>query len=510
MKLCASIIFEELKRLHTVEMSGPASIELCLGRPEFYMDEETSFLPNHLYIASVEHLPQRPIIGKGAVLVCIGSSPVLGNYKGKICLITIKQRLDFFRVFQEVQDIYNRYEEWERTLYLNLFDGAGIKTLVEDAGSLFKHVVFVLDRSFKLVASSNMVPQVLERFEGSAEMLTRASISEFLQDANPILDERKPTVIELMGQKVLTTNLFNDEGDYEGCLCLYSTEAPFTEGDKLLCELFADVLQRAVKNNPASINSESTPLKGLMQALLEEMPLSPSQRLMLDASNNKSSYVCVHLRSTNTASQLPHSYICNAFCEVFENAPVFAHDGAIVGFVDVAPLRNRKTGDYIAKLSETLGGFLEQMRMCAGVSNEFSSLFDIRIHYFQAESATQIGQLISPNDQLYFFSTYALVEMIINSLGGRPTQTYYPKGLAEIIEHDETAGVSYLETLSVFLEENMSYSAAAERLYIHRSTLVDRVARIVRESGIDLKDPNQRLQLEILLKATEIEQLIGQ
>lgn len=100
--------------------------------------------------------------------------------------------------------------------------------------------------------------------------------------------------------------------------------------------------------------------------------------------------------------------------------------------------------------------------------------------------------------------------MIVNSLGGRPAQTYYPKGLAELVNHDEVAGVSYLETLSVLLEENMSYSAAAKRLFIHRSTLVDRVSRIMRESGIDLKDPNQRLQLEILLKAAEIEQIFQQ
>ena len=39
---------------------------------------------------------------------------------------------------------------------------------------------------------------------------------------------------------------------------------------------------------------------------------------------------------------------------------------------------------------------------------------------------------------------------------------------------------SYLETLKVFLEENMSYPAAAKRLYIHRSTLIDRIARIER------------------------------
>ena len=510
MLLSASIVFEALKKLHNAEMTGPVVDEMNLSRPEFYMDEETAFLANHLYVATVEHLPQRPVVGKGAVLVCIGTSPVLNVYRNKMCVIAIKGRVDFFRVFQEVQEIYNVYDAWEHDLYMNLFAEADIKKLVADAGSVFDHAVFVLDRSFKLVASSNMVPEVLEKFQGAQDSLSQDSISQYLRDSNPILDERNTTKIELMGQSVLSTNLFNEEGEYEGCLCLRSTDRQFHDGDVQLSGVLSTVLQLAIKNNAAIINHESAPLKAVMRSLLEELPISPSQRIVLDASNNSNTYVCVHLSSLNAVSQLPHNYVCNAFCEAFANSHAFAYNDAVVGFVDIRPFVSKKTGDYVKDLSEALGAFVASMRLRAGVSNEFCNLFDIRIHHYQAESASDIGQLISPDDQLFFFAEYALVEMVINALGGRPAQTYYPKGLVEIVDHDENAGVSYLETLTVLLEENMSYSAAAKRLYIHRSTLVDRIARISRESGIDLKDPNQRLQLEILLKAAEIERLFQQ
>ncbi len=48
-------------------------------------------------------------------------------------------------------------------------------------------------------------------------------------------------------------------------------------------------------------------------------------------------------------------------------------------------------------------------------------------------------------------------------------------------------------------------SAASRRLYLHRSTLVERMERIEKELAVDLKDPDQRLQLQILLKALELE-----
>ena len=149
------------------------------------------------------------------------------------------------------------------------------------------------------------------------------------------------------------------------------------------------------------------------------------------------------------------------------------------------------------------------MRMCAGISNEFKDLFNIRIHLMQAQSAIDNGQMIDPDGNYFYFASYALMELVINSLGGLPAEAYYPQGLRTMLEHDKNSGVSYFETLKVFLEENMSYSAAAQKLYIHRSTLIDRISRIEKELKLDLKDHDQRLQLEILLKAVELGELLG-
>ena len=80
--------------------------------------------------------------------------------------------------------------------------------------------------------------------------------------------------------------------------------------------------------------------------------------------------------------------------------------------------------------------------------------------------------------------------------------------MQKLIRHDKEASVSYLETLRVFLRCSMSFSQAAEELYVHRSTVVDRINRIERELGVDLKDPDTRLLLEIVLKAMEIESLV--
>ena len=74
MKLNADIIFDKLKEQYPAEMYGIKETALALSRPEFHMDDDTRFLAGHLYLATAEHLPSRPYLEKGAVLICIGEA----------------------------------------------------------------------------------------------------------------------------------------------------------------------------------------------------------------------------------------------------------------------------------------------------------------------------------------------------------------------------------------------------------------------------------------------------
>ena len=60
---------------------------------------------------------------------------------------------------------------------------------------------------------------------------------------------------------------------------------------------------------------------------------------------------------------------------------------------------------------------------------------------------------------------------------------------------------SLMETLRVYLDNNLSVTRTAAALYLHRSTLLDRLAHITQMLGRDLKDPDFCLTLGILLRA---------
>ena len=56
----------------------------------------------------------------------------------------------------------------------------------------------------------------------------------------------------------------------------------------------------------------------------------------------------------------------------------------------------------------------------------------------------------------------------------------------------------------------MSMTRTSAALYVHRSTLLERIGRIERELDTDLKDPDERLRIQILLKAMQIQKQINE
>ena len=88
-------------------------------------------------------------------------------------------------------------------------------------------------------------------------------------------------------------------------------------------------------------------------------------------------------------------------------------------------------------------------------------------------------------------------------------EMYYTEGLRKLKQHDETSPVSYVETLRTYLDANMSITRTTKKLYVNRSTLMERLTRIKRELNCDLSDPEERLRIQILLKAEELHQALG-
>ncbi len=66
-----------------------------------------------------------------------------------------------------------------------------------------------------------------------------------------------------------------------------------------------------------------------------------------------------------------------------------------------------------------------------------------------------------------------------------------------LIEHDRERRSDLVKTLKVYFVAGANASEAADRLFLHRNSMLYRLTRIQKLTGLDLKDPRARLGLQL-------------
>jgi DNA-binding PucR family transcriptional regulator len=79
---------------------------------------------------------------------------------------------------------------------------------------------------------------------------------------------------------------------------------------------------------------------------------------------------------------------------------------------------------------------------------------------------------------------------------GRALQPF--RALVEpLVEYDCERRSDLVKTLKVYFEAGANASEAADRLFLHRNSLLYRLSRVEKLTGLDLKDPRARLALQL-------------
>ena len=432
----------------------------------------------------------------------------LNHYKESGTVLCVLDSVELVTVYIALQNLYNRFDSWNDRLFELYQSDADIQQYLDVSLPLFQRPMFVLNANFGTIASS--VPAGTEPgkiWEQDEKEVSQDSMELFLTESTLALDVHGPLRMDLKHAKPLCVNLFDTSDRYIGCLWIDLDDADARPDYDALAMHLANVLENVIQHTPSLMVSTQGTVRQVLSNLLEGLPIDPNQRWLLSAFGAGSQFVGVSFHVLSSHSQMPVPYICNTIEQTFPNSVAFSWNQTPVALLNIAEFLQGEVFDQKA-LGEKLKPLLYAMKLTCGISNRFDDLSKAATCFRQAEIAFENGSIAMPHLNYYFFSSFTLMELISNSLGGLPAETYYPEGMTTLLEHDKTAEVSYLETLRVFLEENMNYSSAARLLYVHRTTLIDRIHRIEAETGIDLSDPNERLHLHLLIKAMELEELI--
>jgi DNA-binding PucR family transcriptional regulator len=143
--------------------------------------------------------------------------------------------------------------------------------------------------------------------------------------------------------------------------------------------------------------------------------------------------------------------------------------------------------------------------LTAGVGRAYSGVSGLRRTYREAAWAARAAELLQMENRVMAFrdlGIYGMLEPFISDPSTADTED-----VEKLVEYDLQNHTALLPTLEAFFDAGASGDAAAS-LFVHRNTVSYRLRAVKRVTGLDVRDPDQRLLLEVQIRLARIRGLL--
>jgi purine catabolism regulator len=132
-----------------------------------------------------------------------------------------------------------------------------------------------------------------------------------------------------------------------------------------------------------------------------------------------------------------------------------------------------------------------------GIGRATGELLDWKDSYREALQSLSMALRLNERQPLYFgdLSVYRLLFQLEDSA---ELEAFCREALGPLLDYE--GGGDLLETLEAFCEKLGNLSQTAEKLFIHRNSLLYRMERISQLAGLDMNNPDTRLAVHLALK----------
>ena len=152
------------------------------------------------------------------------------------------------------------------------------------------------------------------------------------------------------------------------------------------------------------------------------------------------------------------------------------------------------------RIRARLAALLPDCRVTAGVGRHHAEVRGLAQAYREADQALAIGRALLGGDRSVHFEDLGVQRLLFQLRDNPELASFYEDLLGKLQAHDEKNGAELVNTLEAFFECHGNHVRTAQRLHLHRNTLLYRLDRARRVLGFDLDDAETRLALQVALK----------
>ena len=167
---------------------------------------------------------------------------------------------------------------------------------------------------------------------------------------------------------------------------------------------------------------------------------------------------------------------------------------ALVKVID-ADLDMDALSELVLALNETINNEIA-IEAHIGVGGIKEGLYSIRESFMEAQEAINLGLMQQSNSNIFMFHKL-LLERFLQNIPRDIRKEFYDLGYSESLK--KVLNEEMLTTVLTFFENNLNLSEAARKLFIHRNTLIYRLEKIQKSTGLDLRNFDDAVLLKTVI-----------
>jgi len=166
--------------------------------------------------------------------------------------------------------------------------------------------------------------------------------------------------------------------------------------------------------------------------------------------------------------------------------------------VVIKSLNSVETAESV-KVAETIEKVIFEelgIKTVIGISTTARHLRELADRYKEAQVAIEVGKIFEEDKSIICYESLGLGRIIYQL----PT-TLCEMFLNEVFKKNpiETLDEDTLETINRFFENNLNVSETSRKLYVHRNTLVYRLEKIKKITGLDLREFDHAIVFKVAM-----------
>ncbi|MBQ3791896.1 MAG: helix-turn-helix domain-containing protein [Clostridia bacterium] len=271
----------------------------------------------------------------------------------------------------------------------------------------------------------------------------------------------------------------------------------FVEGEDLTAERYASILAVALANVKNLYDEKYDKAAFLKNVIMDNiLPTDIYMRSKAMHFEFDVQRVVMVIKFLSETEVLPYDMVQNLFPNKNKDFVISIGEKDIVLIKDVRGVTDMKE---IEKIAVTLADTINTeffARVAIGIGSVSENIKDLARSFKEAQVAIEVGKVFDTERNIVSYENLGIGRLIYQL----PT-TLCEMFLHEVFKEDtfELLDRETLSTIQCFFENNLNVSETSRKMFVHRNTLVYRLEKINKLTGLDLREFDNAITFKVAL-----------